>query len=57
MNATAPVTYFADADGIGWITFDDPTGRVNIFSSQPDYRDEKTARAEGSIVMKEKPKC
>lgn len=33
MNPTAPVTYFADADRIGWITFDDPTGRVNIFNS------------------------
>src|ERR1051326_1652546 len=27
-----PVTYAVDADGIGWITFDDPNARANIFN-------------------------
>jgi len=27
-----PVTSTVDADGIGWITFDDPAGRANVFN-------------------------
>ncbi len=33
MNAAPPVTFSIDADGIGWITFDDPAGRVNILNA------------------------
>ena len=29
-----PVTHSVDADGIGWITFDDPTGRANVFNPE-----------------------
>src|SRR5215217_1794177 len=29
---TAPVTYRADDDGLGWIVFDDPESRVNVFN-------------------------
>ncbi len=29
---TSPVTQMVDADGIGWITFDDPAGRANVFN-------------------------
>lgn len=32
MNPAAAVTYFADSDRIGWITFDDPTARANLFN-------------------------
>src|ERR1051325_3302155 len=28
-----PVTYIIDSDGIGWITFDDPTAKANIFNA------------------------
>lgn len=31
-SAPAPVTYAADADGVGWITFDDPEARANVFT-------------------------
>jgi 3-hydroxyacyl-CoA dehydrogenase/enoyl-CoA hydratase/3-hydroxybutyryl-CoA epimerase len=27
-----PVTHSVDAEGVGWITFDDPAGRANIFN-------------------------
>lgn len=33
MSAASPVTYSAAADGVGWITFDDPDARVNVFNS------------------------
>ena len=29
-----PVTHSVDADGIGWITFDDPAGRANVFNPE-----------------------
>lgn len=29
---SSPVSHAVDADGIGWITFDDPAGRANIFN-------------------------
>lgn len=32
MTAPPPVTYSADADGVGWIVFDDPAGRANVFN-------------------------
>ncbi len=28
----SPVTHSVDADGIGWITFDNPAGRANVFN-------------------------
>lgn len=31
MSTPHPVTYSVDADGIGWIVFDDPAARVNLF--------------------------
>ncbi len=33
MSATAPVTFVVDADAVGWIVFDDPEARVNIFNA------------------------
>lgn len=32
MNDTAPVTHSVDGEGVGWIVFDDPTGRANVFN-------------------------
>jgi 3-hydroxyacyl-CoA dehydrogenase/enoyl-CoA hydratase/3-hydroxybutyryl-CoA epimerase len=32
MSNPAPVMHSVDADGIGWITFDDPTARANVFN-------------------------
>ncbi|MSU46584.1 MAG: hypothetical protein EXS42_05545 [Lacunisphaera sp.] len=32
MSNPIPVTHTTDADGIGWITFDDPAGRANVFN-------------------------
>lgn len=29
---SAPVTHAIDADGIGWLVFDDPAGRANVFT-------------------------
>jgi len=29
---SSPVTHSVDADGIGWITFDDPASRANVFN-------------------------
>lgn len=29
---SSPVSHAVDADGIGWITFDDPAGRANVFN-------------------------
>jgi 3-hydroxyacyl-CoA dehydrogenase/enoyl-CoA hydratase/3-hydroxybutyryl-CoA epimerase len=35
MNETlpSPVVFSLDADGVGWITFDDPTARANVFNT------------------------
>ena len=33
MSTAAPITFSLDADGVGWITFDDPAGRVNVFNA------------------------
>lgn len=33
MSLPRPVTHSADADGIGWIVFDDPASRANVFNS------------------------
>ena len=32
MSNVSPVTHSVDAEGIGWITFDDPAGRANVFN-------------------------
>ncbi len=32
MSQSPPVTHSVDVDGIGWITFDDPAGRANVFN-------------------------
>ena len=32
MSDSSPVTYSVDAEGIGWLTFDDPASRANIFN-------------------------
>ena len=32
MSDPTPVTHSVDAEGVGWITFDDPTGRANVFN-------------------------
>src|SRR5687767_544451 len=32
MNATPPVTFTADANGVGWIVFDDRDTRANVFT-------------------------
>ncbi len=32
MSNPPPVTHSVDADGLGWITFDDPAGRANVFN-------------------------
>ncbi len=32
MNPVAPVTFSLDADGVGWIVFDDPGARANVFN-------------------------
>ena len=32
MSNLPSVTHTTDADGIGWITFDDPAGRANVFN-------------------------
>lgn len=32
MSNLSPVTHSIDSDGIGWITFDDPAGRANVFN-------------------------
>ncbi len=32
MSNPTPVTHSVDAEGIGWLVFDDPTGRANIFN-------------------------
>jgi len=29
---TPTVTHFVDSDGVGWLVFDDPTARVNVFT-------------------------
>src|SRR5689334_1494520 len=31
---SSPVSHTIDADGIGWITFDDPAGRANVFNPE-----------------------
>ena len=37
MNAVSPVLFSMDADGIGWITFDDPSARVNVLHSASQH--------------------
>src|SRR5689334_6912980 len=32
MSDPTPVTHSIDAEGVGWIFFDDPTGRANVFN-------------------------
>ena len=32
MSDPTPVTHSVDAEGVGWIVFDDPTGRANVFN-------------------------
>jgi 3-hydroxyacyl-CoA dehydrogenase/enoyl-CoA hydratase/3-hydroxybutyryl-CoA epimerase len=32
LSDTAPVTHSVDGEGVGWIIFDDPTGRANVFN-------------------------
>ena len=32
MSDLSPVTHSVDAENVGWITFDDPAGRANIFN-------------------------
>lgn len=32
MSDPLPVTHSVDADGVGWICFDDPAGRANVFN-------------------------
>src|SRR5262249_11632479 len=32
MSHPLPVTHTVDADSIGWITFDDPAARANVFN-------------------------
>ncbi|WP_438480241.1 3-hydroxyacyl-CoA dehydrogenase NAD-binding domain-containing protein [Oleiharenicola lentus] len=32
MSSQSPVNHFIDADQVGWIVFDDPNGRANIFN-------------------------
>ena len=32
MSDSTPVTHSVDAEGVGWIVFDDPTGRANVFN-------------------------
>ena len=32
MSDLPPVTHSIDADSVGWITFDDPAGRANVFN-------------------------
>src|SRR5687768_3932360 len=29
-----PITYTVDAEGIGWVTFDDPTSKANVFNRE-----------------------
>ena len=33
MSAAKPVTFSLDADGVGWITLDDPVTRANVFNA------------------------
>lgn len=32
MSTAGPVTFTLDTDGVGWITFDDPAARANVFN-------------------------
>lgn len=32
MSSPNPVTHSVDAEGVGWIVFDDPSGRANVFN-------------------------
>src|SRR5262245_8678583 len=40
MSDSTPVTHSVDAEGVGWIIFNDPTGRANVFnpSTQAAFR-------------------
>ncbi|MBI4621900.1 MAG: enoyl-CoA hydratase/isomerase family protein [Verrucomicrobia bacterium] len=33
MSAVGPVTFSLEADGVGWIVFDDPAARANVFNA------------------------
>ena len=46
-----PVTSTIDADGVGWITFDDPAGRANVFNpvTQAALRAATTALASAPV--------
>ena len=33
MSAAGPITYARDADGVGWIVFDAPAARANVFNA------------------------
>lgn len=50
MSDPSPVTHSVDAEGIGWITFDDPASRANIFNppTQAALRAAVTALASSS---------
>src|SRR4051812_21938539 len=32
MSDPTPVTHSVDAEGVGWMVFDDPSGRANVFN-------------------------
>lgn len=32
MSAQSPITFAVDADDVGWIVFDDPKARANVFN-------------------------
>ena len=32
MSDLTPVTHSVDAEGLGWITFNDPAARANVFN-------------------------
>ncbi|MFI5338043.1 MAG: enoyl-CoA hydratase-related protein, partial [Opitutales bacterium] len=51
MSHTPSVTQAVDADGIGWITFDNPAGRANVFNpaTQADLRAALTALAAAPV--------
>lgn len=33
MSTAAPITYSVDAEHVGWLLFDDPAGRANVFNA------------------------
>jgi 3-hydroxyacyl-CoA dehydrogenase/enoyl-CoA hydratase/3-hydroxybutyryl-CoA epimerase len=53
MSAAAVVSYKADADGVGWIVFDDPERRANVFNAaMQDALDAALDRAAGDVRLK-----